>query len=290
MVQPKKSNEIGMRRGKVLANLSRTEQLDLIAEGLPILMKSAVDLLEASKTLDKHDRPATIIEGHAMEEVAKILILSDIVRCPPNLRSSRIGPMMRWFYDHLARNIYVEAQRWKPMDVQQLQEYVNGDRRSHYLEGEFGEYIFPNWTTWSRESTLYADVVTNEDGQPTWNAPVATAPLSSNHEPPAWQLCQALSDFGVFTRQGLEILSSVWSQTEFVDNQHWEETQRLTHEMLSSLDEADLITSAARKDQLQILYHRWQLPMYDIDFRRIDVPLTELHAQQDAYFWSQVGY
>ena len=225
-----------------------------------------------------------------MEEVAKILILTDIVRCPPNLRSSRIGPMMRWFYDHLARNIYVEAQRWKPMDVQQLQEYVNGDRRSHYLEGEFGEYIFPNWTTWSRESTLYADIVTNEDGQPTWNEPVATAPLTSSHEPPAWQLCQALSDFGAFTRQGLEILSSVWSQTEFVDKQHWEETQRLTHEMLSSLDEAGLITSAARKDQLQILYHRWQLPMYDIDFGRIDVPLTELHAQQDAYFWSQVGY
>ena len=123
--------------------------------------------------------------------------------------------MMKWFYDHLARNIYVEAQTWKPMDVKQLQKYVDGDRRSHYLEGEFCDYIFPNWTTWSRERTLYADIDANEDGQPTWNEPLASVPLSSHYEPPAWQLCQALSDFGVFSRQGLEVVSSVWSQTEY---------------------------------------------------------------------------
>jgi len=51
-------------------------------------------LLAASKALVERDRAATILKGHAMEEVAKILILMDIVRCPPKLRGERVGPMM----------------------------------------------------------------------------------------------------------------------------------------------------------------------------------------------------
>jgi len=94
MVVPNKSADIGMRRGRVLANLPQTQQLNVIAEGLPILMNSADGLLAASKALVERDRAATILKGHAMEEVAKILILMDIVRCPPKLRGERVGPMM----------------------------------------------------------------------------------------------------------------------------------------------------------------------------------------------------
>ena len=109
MAEAKKSGDIGMKRGRVLPNLPQPKQLDVIAEGLPILMKSAGDLLEASKALVEHYRAAAILKGHAMEELAKILILIDIVRCPQKLRPSRIGPMMAWFYDHLARLIYIDG-------------------------------------------------------------------------------------------------------------------------------------------------------------------------------------
>jgi hypothetical protein len=190
-------------------------------------VKSAGELLAASKALGEHYRAAAILKGHAMEEITKILILVDIVRCPPNLRPSRIGPMMTWFSDHLARLIYIDAQDWKPVNIRQLQEYVDGDRKSHYLEGAGGEYIMPNSTTWSRESQLYADIVTHEDGEPMWNEPDARAPLFDYGEPSPWQVCQALRDMGAFTRPGLDIVSSVWSQTDFVDNQHWSDTERL---------------------------------------------------------------
>jgi hypothetical protein len=135
MVVAKKSADIGMKRGRTLANLPQAQQLDVIAEGLPILMKSADNLLEASKALDQYDRAATILGGHASEELAKVLILMDIVRCPPKLRGQRVGPMMGWFYDHLARLIYLDAQRWKPTDTRELQDYVDQHRKSHYLEG-----------------------------------------------------------------------------------------------------------------------------------------------------------
>ena len=158
-----------MKRGQVLSNLPQPKQLDVISEGLPVLMKSAGDLLGASKALVEHQRAATILEGHAIEEVAKMLILIDIVRCPQKLRPSRIGPMITWFYDHLARLIYIDAQSWKPVNTKQLQEYVDDHRKSHYLDGAIGEYIMPNWTTWSRESKLYADIGAYEDGEPIWN-------------------------------------------------------------------------------------------------------------------------
>ncbi|MCH7775912.1 MAG: hypothetical protein IH878_05140 [Gemmatimonadetes bacterium] len=290
MVEAKKSDDIGMKRGRVLPNLPQPKQLDVIAEGLPILMKSAGDLLGASKALVEHHRAATILEGHAMEEVAKILILIDIVRCPQKLRPSRIGPMMNWFYDHLARLIYIDAQGWKPVNAKQLQEYADDHRKSHYLEGAVGEYIMPNWTAWSRESMLYADIVAYEDGEPIWNEPDARAPSFDYYEPRPWQVCQALRDMGAFTRAGLDIVSSVWSQTDFVNDQNWGDTERLTKEMLLALEKAGLITEAAREEQVGVLYDRWQLPMYRIDFKRIEVPLAELQAERDANFWSEVGY
>jgi hypothetical protein len=43
------------------------------------------------------------------------------VRCPPKLIAGHIGPMMGWFYNHLARLIYAEAQHWKPTNAEKLQ-------------------------------------------------------------------------------------------------------------------------------------------------------------------------
>ncbi|WP_114859719.1 hypothetical protein [Azospirillum brasilense] len=289
-MEAKKSDDIGMRRGRILPNLPQTKQLDVIAEGLPVLMKSAEDLLAASKALDEHHRGATILDGHAREEIAKILILMDIVRCPPKLRQSRIGPMMGWFYDHLARLIYVEAQSWRPVDVKQLQDYVDDNRKSHYLEGAVGEYILPNWTIYARESLLYADIVTHEDGEPMWNEPDALAPAFRYGEPLAWRLCQALRDMGAFTRAGLDITSSIWSQIDFAETQNWSDARNLTREMLIALQKAGLITDAAREEQLGPLYNDWQLPMYRIDFTRISVPLADLQVERDANLWSEMGY
>jgi hypothetical protein len=94
MAKAMNSENIGLKQGKALANLTSSKQLDLIAEGLPVLMNSARELLEASRLLNGKDRAANILEGLAIEEIAKILILIDIVRCPSKIRSSRIGPIL----------------------------------------------------------------------------------------------------------------------------------------------------------------------------------------------------
>lgn len=279
MVEAQKSADIGMRRGQILSNLSQRQQLDLIAEGLPILVKSAGELLTASKSLGNHHRAATILTGHALEEVAKALILVDIVRCPPKLRGKRIGPMMRWFYNHLARLIYLDAQDWKPTDVNELQRYVDNHRKSHYLEGEIGEYILPNHTTWSRESVLYADIITYEDGEPMWQSP---DPTYVYYDTNPWELCQALSNMGIFDRRGLDIVSIVWAQVDFDGPQNWQSARRLTHEMLVQLENANLISDNAQEQQLSLLYNLWQLPMYRIDFNYMEVDIKDLRDEQEA--------
>lgn len=292
MPEAQKSSDIGMKRGRTLANLPASAQLDLIAEGLPILMKSAGDLLAAARSLEGHPRSSSILLGHSLEEVAKILVLMDIVRCPPKIRPSRFGPMMQWFYDHLARLLYLDAQSWRPMHVRQLQEYLDDQRRSHYLEGSIGEYILPNSTLAGRESLLYADIITYEEGDPIWSEP-------SNHEPVfgfaggnprPWEVCCALRDFGAFTRAGLDVVSDVWSRLDFKDEVSATEADRLSHEMALALQTTGLITEQANEDQLGYLYRSWQLPMYRMDFKRIEVSLDELKDQRDANFWSEVGY
>jgi len=183
----------------------------------------------------------------------------------------------------------LDAQHWKPTDAHELQGYVDQHRKSHYLEGYVGEYIMPNWSTWSRESLLYADIVTYEDGEPMWHSPEAViAPWGWDDLGP-WQVCMSLRDMGAFTRDGLNIASSVWSQTDFKDSQHWGDTRRLTFEMLQGLEKSKLITEAAHEDQVRILYEQWQLPMYRIDFRRLEVPLEDLRAEQEAMLWAEVG-
>lgn len=290
MVAARKTSDIGMKRGSALAQLSASRRLDVISEGLPILLKSADDLLKASEDLKAHPRAASILEGHAAEELAKILILVDLVRCPAKLQAGLTGTMFGWFYNHLARLIYVDAQTWRPVDMEQLQEYVDSHRKSHSLEGYAGEYIVPNWTTFARESELYADIVTYEDGEPVWSEPTGSPPLLEYGRPMVWKVAEALRDFGAFSPKGLSTVSEVWGEVDFVDKRNYHGDARpLTQRMLERLQAEGAITVQARDEQVDWLYNDWQMPMYRIDFSRIEVTLDDLKAQQDAALWNEIG-
>jgi hypothetical protein len=292
MAEPLKSEDIGLKRGRVLAQLTPARQLDIIAEGLPILLKSADELMVAAEALDDHSRAAAILIGQATEELSKILILMDIVRCPPKLRGGLVGQMFKWFYDHLARLLYAEAQGWKPMTVTQLQEYLDNSRRSHDIEGFAGEFIMPNSTLFARESRFYADIVTFEDGEPIWNGPSDWMPARfEGQRTSIWHVAKALSDMGAFSRAGLDIVSQVWSAVDFAGEvECYSLPRNLTQQMLERLHAAGLFSQDAEQGQLHYLYNQWQVPMYRLDFKPILVPLEELRAAQEAALWNEIGY
>jgi hypothetical protein len=270
--------------------MPHNERLDFIAEGLPIILESALGFWIAAEHIEQKPREADVLEGFAEEEAAKVLILMDIVRCPPQLVASKIGLLVGRFYDHLARLLYAEAQRWKPMHVSQLRDYIDEQRKAHYLDGYAGEYIVPNWNFFRRESQLYADIEAYEDGTPMWSKPTGHASGFRRFKPAALQVAESLSMVGVFSPRGLRAASDVWGAVEFKDSENWQDSEKLTRCLLEKLIAEKLPSNEASDQDVSTLYQSWQLPMYNLDFRLIDVPLADLEQARDAMLWAEAGY
>lgn len=195
--------------------------------------------------------------------------------------------MMKWFYSHLARLIYAEAQMWRPVSFEQLQEYVDHHRPTHYLEGDFSEYIMPNMTLFRRESSLYADVIGNEDAGPAWSSPALFHSGLTAFEPMAWRVADALDAFGLLSRDGVEILSRTWGAVHFQGATDWSEVQPLYLKMAKACEDAHLLQDRLTSDHQSTLYGSWQMPMYEIDFSTIPVTLEGLKAARERAFWSE---
>jgi hypothetical protein len=293
MAETKEASDIGLRKAALICNMPPDQRLEFIAEGLPILFASAKSLAMASQALKQFPREAVILERLCEEECAKILILVDIIRCPKKRAAQRVGRMMQWFYDHLARLIYAEAQGWKPANAMQLQEYIHGDRQSHYLEGEYGEDIMPNWALFERESSLYADVVVHENGDPMWHSPVTVweGGCREDYLPTSFRVVEALEAFGVLTSEGLRVMGEVWGKHEVggeSDESGRLDPRDLYRELASGLEAAGLITEHATRNHAHNLMNNWQLPMYNMDFAKIPRRLEELREHREAnirYDW-----
>src|SRR3546814_4483552 len=108
------SVSFGNRRAGILAYLKQRQRLDLVAEGLSIIAASDPGFWEASQTLEKGSREATVLEGFAEEAAAKALILVDPIRFPPKQVDPRAAAMFQHFYDHLGRLISAASQHRFP--------------------------------------------------------------------------------------------------------------------------------------------------------------------------------
>lgn len=198
--------------------------------------------------------------------------------------------MVKWFYDHLARLIYAEAVSWNAGHIAELREYVDNDRKGHYLDGYAGEYIMPNSTLYRREGQLYADVESNEDEVPVWRAPSVYPTLSASFAPPVLSLVESMSALGALTLAGVKAVADIWGEVDFVDTQTRAEAERLTRLLIERFIVEKLPGERASQNDVNWLYRSWQMPMYHFDFAMIDVPLDELKAQQDAMMWAEAGY
>ncbi|MFK4536391.1 hypothetical protein ABIA00_004574 [Bradyrhizobium ottawaense] len=288
-----KGPEIGLHQAMRLCQLNHRQRLEFLAEGLPIILQSAQGFWHSSQQLrEAHGREAQVLEGFAKEEAAKILILMDAVRCPRKLIASKLNRIVSWFYDHLARLIYAEAVSWKPMHLAELREYVDQQRRGHFLEGHAGEYILPNWTIYQRESRLYVDIEAYQDGELNWDAPrhsYTGYSVLDTFVPPALQVAGAMEQVGMFTVSGLQAVSDIWGSLEYKDREDHHDGEKLTERLLRRLLAEGLMLDTAEEKDLALLYRSWQIPMYNLDFSLIPVSLEELEAAQEREYWSMVG-
>ncbi|RWI18671.1 MAG: hypothetical protein EOQ92_23025 [Mesorhizobium sp.] len=258
---------------------------------MPLIRDSAFGFWSAAQALKDNPREREVMEGFAEEEAAKGLILVDIVRCPPSLLKDRMGPMLGWFYNHLARLIYAKAASWRPVNTKQLQDYLDDSRKAHDLEGYAGEYIVPNWEEYRRESQLYVDIAAFESGDPVWSAPVVHDGLSfGDYTPAALQVVDALHHLGLTTEAGLKVTSEVWGTVTFSENEDFRDVERLIQQLVERAVAEKLPLETAENEHVQTLYRFWQIPMYLLDLRKIDIPLDALRERQEAMLWAEAGY
>jgi hypothetical protein len=145
----------------------------------------------------------------------------------------------------------------------------------------------PNWALFHRESTLYADVIRDEDDNLTWISPIlpATADLGRfDLLPTSFLVVDSLDAFGVFTFEGLKILSEIWEKYDVKGEIDSGLTRRLHPEMVIRLHAAGLITERATNNHAGILCNIWQLPMYNMNFAKIMMPLETLRSRREADF------
>jgi hypothetical protein len=284
-----KAPDIGLKQAALLCQMTFDQRLTFLSEGLPIVLASAEGFWDASRRLLSMPREAEVLCNHAEEEAAKILIIMDMVRCPKKLVASRMGKMIVWFYDHLARVIYANAASWRPMNVAQLRQYVDDSRQSHYLEGNLGEYIVPNFELTNRESMLYADIAAFEDRLPLWSAPKRMPDSFPDFVPPVLALGKSLAALGIFRVEGLRAAAEVWNTREFKDAEGYSETKTLTQRLLQRVVEEKLPTPAAEQNDVSRIYD-WQMPMYNLDLRPIPVPIEQLQRERDAILYAEMGY
>ena len=280
---------IGLKQAKVLCQMSHDKRLKFLANGLPIIQDSADGYWKASLQLKGFPREAEVLRGHAVEEAAKALILMDAARCPKKLVSQHMGKIVGWFYDYLARLIYAEVIGWRPSHTTELREYVKPLRESHSVEGEVGEFIFPNWSLYMRERQQYADVACEDGKEPYWSAPFSIDMGLSSFEPPALRLTKAMSALGMFSLEGLRAVSEIWGTTTFSTVEDRRMALSLTRQLVKRLVEADIPTQSATDDHVSALVDLWQLPMYDFDFGLINVPLAELKEEQERILITEMG-
>lgn len=279
---------IGLRQAGRLAQMAPKKRIEFLAEGFPLLLDSAHGMWKAANQLVHHPREQAVLRAHAEEEAAKILILIDLVRCPPDLLASRIGPILTWFYSHLARILYAKATDWKPMNMVDLKRYIDSERQAHVVDGPAGEYIFPNWSLYQRETQLYVDVAAFEDGEPTWTQPHNMPPIF-DLVPTALSVAGALSALGALSARGIAIVADVWGRVEFREVEDHRLSAALIQTTLQALHAKKRITASATREHVQTLHSSWQMPMYNLDFKIIDVPLDSLLKEREECFWSEFG-
>lgn len=118
---PQYRRNMQARALKNLTQLPPAKRLDVIAEGLELLVEHVTTLTDDLMYLSKGGRPrgALVLEAQSQEEAAKVLILLDLVRLGWG-DPIKVNVQIKRFYDHLSRCIYAEVSQMRPADLAEV--------------------------------------------------------------------------------------------------------------------------------------------------------------------------
>ncbi len=248
-----------------LLQLTRTQFLDTLSEGIPLIVDNVIELWGEANEIAQHGnrRAVGILQAIAEEEAAKAILLFDAVRCPET-RGGEFKRLVREFKSHLAKCICASYYNTCPADSQEAQRIVEGKRRSFYRDGEYGEYILPNSFIHFREGRLYVDYFRNADGSHSWVAPLKPDVLFGDIVPSGViEVVEALSKLQVFTRKGLQIVSNFWHRVS-PEGLDWFTLHVHNTRMLEEMEKEGFEFSA-KDDAKQLVVEKLLFPLYPFD-------------------------
>jgi hypothetical protein len=271
---------LGLKQITGLVDVPRSEMLEEIASGLPLVQESATELAAAAAALPPgHERAGAILSLHAEEESAKALMLLDLVRCPIRHSASR-RRLARQVYDHLARLIYAESCGWRPVSFAELRQYVEREREQFYLDGPNDvDYVYLNDLIHQREGLLYTDHVRWEHGYE-WHRAGPPWGGSATIFPYALQMVSALAAVGMFAFEALAVVDSVWDPLEMTDATQWHEIAALNRATLDRLDASGLLRE---NDDAVRHVLEWPMPLYPLDLRMHSTDIEVLRQIRARY-------
>ena len=273
---------------KDLCQRAEPDFLEEVSAGIHLIIESVNELCSASQKLRKtrSHRSGRILQNLAKEEADKVLILVDSVRCPREKREER-SRTLGYFYNHLAKGIYVEICNWKPANFAEVADGVQPMRRQYYLDGPTGiDWIFPNRIVQKREDDLYVGYVRNDSedggsGECYWKTQnVAdsideTLPFLHRHTPQAIGLVRALHETNATKPEGLAIVADVWRSIDIRPDMRFTELEELNHCTLKMMKERGVLGEAS-DDACTTVRRLWTFPLWPLDLRECKVKKEEL--------------
>jgi len=267
------------------ADFSDVRLFRVVAEGIPLIVKNAVDLDETARRLHQEEeyRASEVIRGFAEEEAAKVLILIDLVRCPYDWEQR--AEIAKRFYGHIAKQIYAMTCSSPGItSFKELCEFVERELRPYYLDGPNSvDWIFPNSIAAEREQRLYVDSVqdiTDEAGDYHWRVPPTSLFNSPKYQTPdCVTLCQALSEAGAKSTDGLAVIASIWRGFEPTPEMGRKELGDLIKATLKRLAEAGL--NELDEVLRDFVVASWPFPMWPLEMKESRRKPQELEELRD---------
>ena len=270
-----------------LANFADERMFAEMSEGIPLIVKSAEELDEAGRQLfvAGEFRASEIVKGLAEEEAAKVLILLDSVRCPPDSRSK--ANSLRGFYRHLAKRVYAAVNSLPNiLSFRELSEFVAHECKTLYLDGPSGvDWIFTNAITTRRENKMYVDYVrdiTDRKGDYSWSVPQVLPPVvGSYRHPPVVRLSRALCDAGANSVPGLACIAGLWRGFHPESGTSRAELQCVIERTLERLGKVHVGTISPVAESL--ILSEWSFPLWPLELVESDSggsSLEELQAKR----------
>jgi hypothetical protein len=97
-----------------------------------------------------------------------------------------------------------------------------------------------------------------------------------------WPLVQALSRVGVFTPEGLKVVTRIWQPLKLDDQMHYSEIEARNRRTLEALEELGYQLEASKEEVRRVM--DWQWPMYSLDFTDIKVTEDAIQRERDAAY------